>query len=118
MTPPKRVRVPFERSGLSTAIPQRPVIQSLHALLDVTAMIAYVPAEKAWMDDLHPHRLQGSRCRPSTTTTRHVLQSPDSEERLAVIRKLRFDISGLRLIVGAGASGGHQHRNELDGPVR
>ena len=52
-TPPKRVRVPFERSGLSTAFLDSG-IQSLHALLDVTAMIAYVPPDTAWMKTFLP----------------------------------------------------------------
>jgi hypothetical protein len=96
-TPPKRVRVPFEKSGLSTAFLSSG-IQSLHALLDVTAMIAYVPPDKAWMNAFLPTAFKGLDVGiGSYEKTRSA--EPGSEERMAVIRKLRFDLSGLRQIV-------------------
>lgn len=97
LTPPKRVRVPFERSGLSTAFLSSG-IQSLHALLDVTAMVAYVPPDKAWMKTFLPTAFKGLDVGiESYDKTRSA--EPGSEERMAVIHKLRFDLSGLRQIV-------------------
>ena len=115
-TPPKRVRVPFERSGLSTAF-LTSGLRSLHALLDVTAMIAYVRAEKEWMETFIPTAFKGLDVGVDNYDKTRAAE-PGSEERLAVVRKLRFDISGLRLIVvkelapAADISIGF---NELDG---
>jgi predicted lipoprotein len=115
-TPPKRVRVPFERSGLSTAFLSSG-IQSLRALLDVTAMIAYVPPDKAWMKAFLPTAFKGLDVGiESYEKTRSA--EPGSEERMGVIHKLRFDLSGLRQIVVkelAPAADLTLGFNELDG---
>lgn len=116
LTPPKRVRVPFERSGLSTAF-LTSGIQSLHALLDVTAMVAYVPPDMAWMNAFFPNAFKGLDVGiASYEKTRSA--EPGSEERMAVIHKLRFDLSGLRQIVVkelAPAADLTLGFNELDG---
>lgn len=95
--PPKRARVPFERSGLSTAFLQSG-IHSLHALLDVTAMVAYVPPDKAWMNSFVPNAYKGLDVGIASYEQTNSAE-PGSEERMAVISKLRFDLSGLRQIV-------------------
>jgi predicted lipoprotein len=116
VTPPKRARVPFERSGLSTAFLSSG-IQSLHALLDVTAMVAYVPPDLGWMKAFFPNAFKGIDTGiASYDKTR--ASEPGSEERLAVIHKLRFDLSGLRQIVVkelAPAADLTLGFNELDG---
>lgn len=115
-TPPKRVRVPFERSGLSMAF-LRSSLQSLRSLLDVTALVAYVRAEKEWMETFIPTAFKGIDAGIDNYEKTRAAE-PGSEERLAVIRKLRFDIAGLRLIVVkelAPAADITLGFNELDG---
>ena len=115
-TPPKRARIPFERSGLSTAF-LNSGLASLHALLDVTGMVAYVRAEKEWMEAFIPTAFKGIDTGVASYG-KTLTAEPGSEERLAVIRKLRFDISGLRLIVVkelAPAADITLGFNELDG---
>jgi len=114
--PPKKARLPFERSGLSGAFFQSS-LGALHELFDTIGLAAYIPAEKPWMAKFFP------RAWPSLTSDAGHLDDLRTEERgsedhLQALRKMKFDLSGMRQIIikelapNAGIIMGF---NELDG---
>lgn len=114
--PPRRVRLVFEASGLTGAYLEAS-LRALRQLFDATGLDAYIPADKPWMASFLPTswnslladaaRLDGLRA-----------NERGSPAHLHALRKMRFDLGGIRNIVvkelapNAGIMMGF---NELDG---
>lgn len=96
-TPPKRARLPFEKSGLSATY-LAAALDALSRLLDTTGLIAYAGEDKAWMVSF------------SETTFKDLSKDalgfdavkgapPGDEKRLAIAKKLKFGLNGMRQII-------------------
>jgi predicted lipoprotein len=115
-TPPKKPRLPFERARLSGEF----LVASLAALgelFDTSGLSAYIPAEKPWMAKFLPNAWK-SLDHDAVGLDRLRAEEPGSEEHLQALRKMKFDLSGIRQIIikelapNAGITVGF---NELDG---
>jgi hypothetical protein len=114
--PPKRVRIPFERSNSSARYLEQE-LRSLAALFDATGLADYVPPDKVWMKAFIPRSFQ-SLVADVAILPRPVHGEPVDENGLATLRKMRFDLNGLRQIINrelAPAAGLVLGFNELDG---
>lgn len=95
--PPRRVRLAFETSGL-TGVYLKSSLVALKELYGAIGLDAYVPVDKPWMAKFMPtswnsliadaDRLDGLRA-----------GERGSEAHLHALRKMRFDLSGLRQII-------------------
>ena len=114
--PGKRIRVPFERSGLSGAYTAASVA-SLKELYETLQLEQTVPKEKVWM----PRWIKTAFVRladdlPNTVQTN--AGGFDNPDRSRTLRVMRFHVDGIRKLVGrelgplAGVTIGF---NELDG---
>ncbi len=115
-TPPRRVRLAFETSGLTGAYLKSSLV-ALKELYEAIGLDAYVPPDKPWMTSFlstswnsllaDVERLDGLRA-----------DERGSEAHLHALRKMRFDLSGIRQIVVkelAPAADIVMGFNELDG---
>lgn len=96
-TPPRQVRLPFERAGLTGEF-LAASITGLNELFDVTGLAAYIPADKPWMSQFLPGTWNGvlGDARKLDTLRK---AARDSKEYLHALRKMRFDLGGIRLII-------------------
>lgn len=95
--PPRRVRLAFETSGLTGAYLKASLV-ALKELYAAIGLDAYVPPDKPWMTNFLPtswnslladvDRLDGLRA-----------NERGSEAHLHALRKMRFDLSGIRQII-------------------
>ncbi|MBN8910531.1 MAG: hypothetical protein J0H65_00435, partial [Rhizobiales bacterium] len=95
--PPRRVRLAFETSGLTGAYLKASLV-ALRELYTAIGLDAYVPVDKPWMTNFLPtswnsllpdvDRLDGLRA-----------NERGSEAHLHALRKMRFDLSGIRQII-------------------
>lgn len=115
-TPPKRARLPFEKSGLSSAY-LAAALDGLSRLFDATGLITYAGDDKAWMvkfsettfKDLSKDALSFNAAKTAP---------PGDETRLAIAKKLKFGLNGMRQIIVrelAPAADLTLGFNELDG---
>jgi predicted lipoprotein len=96
-TPPKKVRLPFERADLTGEF-LFSSLAALHDLFDATGLAAYVPADKPWMASFLPNAwtsllADAKRLDKLRATER------GSDAHLQALRKMRFDLGGIRLII-------------------
>ena len=115
-TPPRRARLLFERSGLTGAFLSASLV-ALAELFDATGLAAYIPPDKAWMTGFLAtgwKSLAADAARLDALRARE----PGSEAHVRALRKMRFDLGGVRLVIvrelapNAGLVLGF---NELDG---
>lgn len=95
--PPKRARLPFDRAELMGAYLSASLI-SLHDLFDATGLVAFVPADKPWMAEFLPRAWKSLIADAATLDGLRTSQR-GSEAHLHALRKMRFDIGGIRSIV-------------------
>ncbi len=111
-TPPKKVRLAFERSGMSDRYLAQQ-LASISAYFDATGLLAFVPPEKPWMKAFIPRAFE------TVVADAPLLSRAESDdEKITRLRKMRFSISGLRQIVSrelAPAADIVLGFNELDG---
>jgi predicted lipoprotein len=95
--PPRRVRLAFEASGLTGSY----LKSSLVALKELYASIgldAYVPADKPWMTSFLP--TSWNSLLADVDRLDHMRANErGSEAHLHALRKMRFDLSGIRQII-------------------
>jgi predicted lipoprotein len=96
-TPPKRVRMPFQRSGLSARYIGSG-LASISALFDATGLAAYVPADKAWMKDFIPRAFETVIADSARLPVANDAVAND-DATVNRLRKMRFSLNGLRQIV-------------------
>lgn len=114
--PPRRARVPFERSGL-TAVYIEAEIHSIAALFDVLGIAAYVPPDKKWIGSFMHLNFKG------LLADADALPRPEAgvaldEQAITRLRKMRFSLNGLRQVINrelAPAADLVLGFNELDG---
>lgn len=95
--PPKRARLPFDRAELMGAYLSAS-LTGLHELFDATGLAAYVPVDKPWMAEFLP-RAWTSLLADAATLDALRTKERGSEAHLHALRKMRFDIGGIRSIV-------------------
>lgn len=95
--PPKRARLPFDRAGLMGAY-LTASLESLHELFEATSLAAYVPAEKPWMAAFLPNAWK-SLLADAAKLDRLRTSERGSEAHLHALRKMRFDLGGIRSII-------------------
>lgn len=109
---PKKVRLAFERSGMSDRYLGQQ-LASLSAYFDATGLLAFVPADKHWMKAFIPRAFE------TVVADAPLLSRAESaDEKITRLRKMRFSINGLRQIVGRELAPGADivlGFNELDG---
>ena len=95
--PPRRVRLAFEASGL-TGTYLASSIASLKELFETIGLDAYVPADKPWMVNFLPTAWKSML---SDVERLDSLRANErgSEAHLHALRKMRFDLSGIRQII-------------------
>jgi predicted lipoprotein len=95
--PPRRVRLAFEGSNL-TGTYLAAAIAAQKELFDNLGLAAYVPADKPWMVDFLPNAWKSLE---SDVKKLDALRAKErgSEAHLHALRKMRFDLSGIRQIV-------------------
>jgi hypothetical protein len=96
-TPPKHARLPFERSGF-TGDALRAALVSLKGLFDATGIAAFVPADKPWMAKFLPNAWE-SLAADADQLDQQRASEPGSETHVRALRKMKFDLSGIRQIV-------------------
>jgi predicted lipoprotein len=115
-TPARRVRLAFEGANLTGAYLEAS-IAALKDLFDIIGLAAYVPADKPWMRDFLPQAWKSLQADVGTLDTLRQKER-GSETHLHALRKMKFDLSGIRQIIfkelapNADISMG---LNELDG---
>ncbi len=115
-TPPKKARLPFERSGLTYAY-LNSGIEGMKALFDETSLIAFAPADKEWMTEFVPKAFK-NLSEDAAKLEAAKGSAPGDEARLAAAKKLKFDLNSVRMVIvrelapGADLTLGF---NELDG---
>lgn len=110
--PPKKIRLAFERSGMSDRYLGQS-LASLSAFFDGTGLLAFVPPEKSWMKAFIPRAFE-TLVADAPLLSR--AESPD--DKITRLRKMRFSLNGLRQIVGRELAPGADivlGFNELDG---
>lgn len=95
--PPRRVRLPFERARLTGPFIAAQ-IAALEELFDVTGLAAYIAPDKPWMADFLPAAWKGLAVDAARLDALRADQ-PGSEMHLRALRKLRFDLGAVRLII-------------------
>jgi uncharacterized protein len=95
--PPKRARLPFDKADLMGAY-LTASLTSLHELFDVTGLAAYLPVDKPWMADFVPNAWK-SLLADSAKLDALRLSERGSEAHLRALRKMRFDLGGIRSII-------------------
>jgi predicted lipoprotein len=110
--PPKKIRLAFERSGMSNRYLGQE-LASLAAFFDATGLLAFVPPEKAWMKAFIPRAFE------TLVADAPLLSRAESDdEKITRLRKMRFSLNGLRQIVSRELAPGADivlGFNELDG---
>lgn len=96
-TPPKHARLPFEKSEL-TGDSLRAALVSLKSLFDATGIAAFVPADKPWMAKFLPNAWESLAADAQTLDKLREKES-GSEAHLHALRKMKFDLSGIRQII-------------------
>lgn len=96
-TPPKRVRLPFERAELTGEFLTSSLV-ALRDLFETIGLSAYVPADKPWMTDFLPKAWK-SLLADAARLDKLRATERGSEAHLHALRKMRFDLSGIRLII-------------------
>lgn len=94
---PRRVRLAFESAGLTGAY----VEASLHALEELfgtLGLAAYVPADKPWMTAFLPNAWKSVLADVAKLDTLRARER-GSDAHLHVLRKMRFELSGIRQII-------------------
>lgn len=114
--PPRRVRLPFEGSQL-TGTYLAAAIGALNELFDNLGLAAFVPADKPWMVEFLPTAWKSLA---ADVTKLDALRAGErgSEAHLHALRKMRFDLSGIRQIIFkelAANADVDMGINELDG---
>jgi len=116
-TPPKRPRLPFEHSGLTGAYLEA-ALTSIEALFNETGLVAFVPAEKVWMEAFIPNTFKEIAKDAAALQQVRLAKPADAAARSAAAKKLKFDLGALRLIIVrelAPAADLTLGFNELDG---
>jgi len=111
-TPPKNVRLAFERSGMSDRYLGQQ-LASISAYFDATGLLAFVPADKPWMKAFIPRAFE-----TLVADARLLSRADKDDEKITRLRKMRFSINGLRQIIArelAPAADIILGFNELDG---
>lgn len=95
--PPRRVRLAFEAAGL-TGVYLESSLVALHELYEAIGFDAYVPADKPWMQSFLPNAWQSLL---ADAARLDVLRAGErgSETHLRALRKMRFDLGGIRNII-------------------
>jgi predicted lipoprotein len=95
--PPRRVRLAFEASDL-TGVYLESSIVALKELYETIGLDAYVPADKPWMQNFLPTAWKSLI---ADVAKLDALRSNErgSEAHLHALRKMRFDLSGIRQII-------------------
>lgn len=95
--PPRRVRLAFEASGLTGAYLEAS-IAALKDLFETIGFDAYVPHDKPWMVNFLP-----TAWNSLLADVKHLdelrANERGSEAHLHALRKMRFDLSGIRQII-------------------
>jgi predicted lipoprotein len=95
--PPRRVRLAFESAHLTGAYLESTVV-ALKELFDTLELMAYVPHDKPWMADFIPNAWK-SLLADAKKLDDLRQQKRGSEAHLRALRKMRFDLSGIRQII-------------------
>ncbi len=95
--PPKRVRLPFDQAGQMGAY-LTAQLTALRQLFDVTGLAAYVPADKPWMEAFLPNAWNSLLADAAKLDALRRDQR-GSEAHLHALRKMRFDLGGIRSII-------------------
>lgn len=95
--PPRRVRLAFETSGLTGAYLESSLI-ALKEIYDSIGLDAYVAADKPWMTNFLPTSWN-SLLADAKTLDKLRANERGSEAHLHALRKMRFDLSGIRQII-------------------
>lgn len=95
--PPRRVRLAFESAHLTGAYFESTVL-ALKELFDTMGLAAYVPADKPWMVEFVPNAWKSILADAKRLDTLRATQR-GSDAHLHALRKMRFDLSGLRQII-------------------
>ena len=114
--PPKPARLPFARSKLNADYLEA-ALRSLEAMFEATGLIAYTPADKAWIRDW-VRRAFDSLLTDAAAVRQFDREPSGDAKSLAMLRRMRFNLNGLRQIVNrvlAPAAGLILGFNELDG---
>lgn len=96
-TPPRRVRLAFEGSHLTGPYLQAS-LAALKDLFDTIGLDAYVPADKPWMTSFLPTAWTSLHADAAQLDDLRIRER-GSEAHLHALRKMRFDLSGIRQIV-------------------
>lgn len=96
-TPPRRVRLAFESSHL-TGEYLASSLTSLKELYDSIGLDAYVPVDKPWMTNFLPTSWN-SLLADAKMLDELRANERGSEAHLHALRKMRFDLSGIRQII-------------------
>ena len=95
--PPRRVRLAFESAGLTGTYLEASLV-SLKELYDVIGFEAYIPPDKPWMEKFLP-----TSWKSLLADTKHLDELREkqrgSDAQIAALRKMRFDLSGIRQII-------------------
>lgn len=95
--PPRRVRLAFEAAGLTGAYLEASLV-ALKELFETIGLDAYVPVDKPWMVAFLP-----TAWNSLLADAKHLdelrANERGSEAHLHALRKMRFDLSGIRQIV-------------------
>jgi hypothetical protein len=97
MTPPKTVRLPFERAKLGSEFLQAS-LTALSEEFEIVSLAAYIPPEKPWMAKFLPDAWK-ALLRDATQLERLRAEERGSEAHLTALRKMKFDLSGIRQII-------------------
>jgi predicted lipoprotein len=95
--PPRRVRLAFERAGLTGAYLEASIV-ALKELFETLGLAAYVPADKPWMQKFLPTAWK-SLIADVTKLDKLRASERGSEAHLHALRKMKFDLSGIRQII-------------------
>lgn len=96
-TPPRRVRLAFESAHLTGEYLHSSLV-ALKELYDAVGLDAYVPADKPWMANFLPTSWK-SLLDDARKLDKLRASERGSEAHLHALRKMRFDLSGIRQII-------------------
>lgn len=95
--PPRRVRLAFETSHL-TGTYVTETVTALKQLFDTLGLMAYLPPDKPWMADFIPNAWKSLLVDVKKLDDLREKER-GSEAHLHALRKMRFDLSGIRQII-------------------
>lgn len=95
--PPRRVRLAFEQAGLTGEYLQSSIV-ALKELYETIGLDAYIPADKPWMVKFIPDAWK-SLIADAAKLDDLRANERGSEAHLHALRKMRFDLSGIRQII-------------------